>query len=190
MKPCHSRSLIRRTFLALIATVLWLPVAASASAKHPPWGTWFLALDAAPYGLPEGLVLPGLMTLHSDRTVLLSDGGDFGGMPLNARDSSQFGSWRYTKGHHIKVVTLFLQADLVGDVRSWFRVQFKLRQKNSNTLVGTVNVYQLACDLPAPFAAFSCPDPIEAADDFVRAEGPVNVPITFRRLRPRFIAPD
>ena len=186
-----SKSIARYPILVLLAAALWLPAAALAKGSHKsPSGTWYLALDAASFGLPEGLSLPGLMTLHSDRTVLISDGGDFGGMPFNVRDSSQFGAWRFAGGN-LKIVTLFLQADPIGDVRSWFRVQIKLRARNRNTMTGTVNVFQLPCNVPgAPFAVFSCPDPIESAEEFVPAEGPRDVPVTFRRLRPRFISRD
>ena len=188
MKPYRFESFIRLSVLALFTASLWLPAIASAKGRHgPPHGTWYLALDATPYGL-EGLSLAGLMSLHADRTVLISDGGDFGGVPLNTRDSAQFGSWRYAGGY-IKIVTLFLQADSAGDVRYWSRVQIKLKAKDRNTLTGTVNVYRLACDVPAPFAVFSCPDPIESAEAFTRTDLP-DVPVTFRRLQARFITPD
>ncbi|MCH5373024.1 MAG: hypothetical protein JJ992_03535 [Planctomycetes bacterium] len=178
-----------RRNLSILVTSLFLMAAlsavrAAASANNPgsaPHGTWYLALDAGPYGL-DGLSLPGLVAVHADRTVLLSDAGDFGGMPFGRKDSPQFGSWRYTRAG-IKIKTLFLQADSVGDVLAWFRVEIDLTRRNRNTMDGTVNVYTLGCDLPAPFAAFSCPDPIDKADEFVPADLP-NVPVTLHRLRP------
>lgn len=187
MKPNRSAGSLRPSLLVLLAVVLAAPLSTFAGGqKTKPVGTWYLALDAAPFGLPEGLSLPGLMTLHADQTVLVSDAGDFGGVPFNTKDSSQFGSWRLAHGH-VQIVTLFLQADAAGEVRSWFRVQLKLRQQSRNRLNGTVNVYQLPCDIPAPAAAFSCPDPIRQQGDFVLAPGPTDVPVTLRRLAPQFL---
>ena len=177
----HSFS-IHSVLLVAIAALSFQPTIASA--RHTSLvvhGTWYLALDATPYGL-AGLSLPGLVALHADRTVLVIDAGDFGGMPFGTADSAQFGSWRYTRDG-IRVVTLFLKADSVGDVQAWFRVEIDLSSKDRDTLEGTVNVYTLGCDKPAPFAAFSCPDPIEKADEFIPADLP-DVPVTLRRLRP------
>ena len=144
-------------------------------------GTYYLALDAEPFGLPPGLSLPGLLTLHIDRTAIIVDGGDFGGLPFDARDSAQLGSWRYTR-EGIEVVMLFLQAESsTGDVRSWQRVHLSLKNDWRKGLVGTVNVFQLTCEGQAPFPVFNCPDPIERAADFVR-NSPPDVSVKLRRL--------
>ncbi|MEO1203485.1 MAG: hypothetical protein AAFX10_12305 [Pseudomonadota bacterium] len=151
---------------------------------RPVAGTYYLALDAEPFGLPPGLALPGLLTLHADRTAIVVDGGDFGGLPFDARDSAQLGSWRYTR-EGISVVLLFLQADgATGDVRSWQRVHIALKRHGDRGLAGTVNVFQLPCQGPAPFPIFNCPDPIERAADFVR-NSPPDVAVTLRRLSAR-----
>ena len=167
-------------------------IAAYASAEPPMQesqtprsgsGTYYLALDAAPFGLPPGLSLPGIMTLHADRTAIVVDGGDFGGLPFNTRDSAQLGSWRPTFTG-MEVVLLFLQADAAtADVLSWQRVHITLKHRGRETLIGKVNVFQLACAGPAPFPVFNCPDPIESAADFV-PNSPPDVPVTLRRLTP------
>ena len=169
--------------IPLVITALFLlPPAAYARHSVPvTFGTWYLALDATPYGL-DGLSLPGLVMLHADRSVLISDAGDFGGLPFGTSDSPQFGSWRYTGGG-IKIVTLFLKADSVGDVQAWYRVEIDLHHTNRDTLKGVVNVYKRDCDEPAPFAAFSCPDPVERSAEFAPADLP-DVPVTLHRLRP------
>ena len=174
---------------AILTSLLALPVFASGY-RAPAAGTWYLALDAEPFGLPPGVSLPGLMTIHSDGTVLLADGGDFGGFPFMSRDSSQFGAWRYTRKGSLKVVTLFLQADAIsGDVSRWQRVQLSLRFADRHTLIGTVNVLGLDCMGPAIAGAFNCPDPIAGAGQFIPNPGePVDVPVTLRRLKPRFLA--
>ena len=147
-------------------------------------GTYYLALDAEPFGLPPGLSLPGMLTLHGDRTAIIVDGGDFGGLPFDARDTAQLGSWRYS-WEGVQVVLLFLTADgATGDVRSWQRVHITLRQTGRRTMEGEVNVFQLPCDGPAPFPIFNCPDPIENADAFTPASPP-DVPVTLKRLSAR-----
>ncbi|GEM_PF-2910277 len=179
MRKCNS---VRSAILSAIVALSLMPSMAAANhSRLVVPGTWYLALDATPYGL-EGLSLPGLVALHADRTVLMSDAGDFGGLPFGTRDSAQFGSWKYTRGG-IKVVALFLKADSAGDVMAWYRVELSLSGRNRNTLKGTVNVFTRSCDRPAPFAAFSCPDPIETAGEFVPADLP-DVPVILRRLRP------
>lgn len=176
--------------LGVTATAAFLGIAAfhaptdlnAENSVRPVSGTYYLALDAEPFGLPPGLSLPGLLTLHKDRTAIVVDGGDFGGLPFNTRDSAQLGSWRYTR-QGINVVLLFLQAEgATGDVRSWQRVHMALRTRARNRLVGKVNVFKLACDGPAPFPVFNCPDPIKHAADFVRDDSPPDVPVKLRRL--------
>lgn len=184
MKRRHLAALLSQSVLLLFAATMASNANATGWGQHKkPQGTWYLELDASPYGF-DGLNLTGMMTLHADRTVLIKDGGDFGGMPFNMQDSAQLGSWRYSR-HHINIVTLFLQANSIGDPQSWFRVELELQVTDRDTLEGHVNVYQLACDIPSPFAVFSCPDPIEHADMFVPAAGPPNVPVKFRRLPAR-----
>ena len=168
----------------LFAAASLTPASASGwDAGRPIAGTYYLALSVDPFGLPlpPGLSLPGLMTLHADRTATIVDGGDFGGLPFDTKDSPQLGAWRYG-WEGIEVVFLFLQADgATGDVRSWQRVHITLRNEDRNTLVGEVNVYQLPCDGPAPFGIFNCPDPIENATAFT-PNSPPDVPVTLRRL--------
>lgn len=176
--------------LLLAVAVMLAPLdVANGRGLRPVAGTYYLALDAAPFGLPPGLSLPGILTLHADRTAMVVDGGDFGGLPFDARDSAQLGSWRYTRDG-ISVVLLFLQAEgSTGDVRSWQRVHMTLKHRSGRRLVGTVNVFQLSCEGPAPFPIFNCPDPIERASDFVR-NSPVDVSVTLRRLSARTPMPD
>ncbi|MDJ0911887.1 MAG: hypothetical protein QNI99_22075 [Woeseiaceae bacterium] len=185
MKELITRLQFMAVAIVLAATASLTP--ADALAGDGGWrvpGTYYLALDAEPFGLPPGLSLPGMLTLHGDRTAIIVDGGDFGGLPFDARDTAQLGSWRYTL-EGAQVVLLFLTADgATGDVRSWQRVHIALRQTNRRTMVGEVNVFQLACDGPAPFPIFNCPDPIENADAFTPASPP-DVPVTLRRLSPR-----
>ena len=169
----------------IIALCLAAPVSAyDWGLGNNPAGAYTLALDAAPYGLPPGTMQPGLLMINADRTAQILDGGDFGGLPFNMRDSNQFGAWYRSRGH-INIVTLFLQADAVGDLQYWYRVHIKVKPVARDTLGGIVNVFQLKCTLPAPFAAFSCPDTIENAGDFVPVDGPSDVPVTFRRFRPQ-----
>lgn len=172
-------SIVAATMAALLVSA---PVSAMDGAR-PIAGTYYLALSVDPFGLPlpPGLSLPGIVTLHSDRTAMIVDGGDFGGLPFDTRDSAQLGSWRYS-WTGLQVVFLFLQADAAtGDVMSWQRVHIRLRHVDRHTLEGEVNVFQLPCDGPAPFGIFNCPDPIEHAADFT-PNSPPDVPVTLRRL--------
>ena len=176
--------------LTLLATSL-SSVSVHAGGRLPPAaGAWYLALDAQPYGLPPGVVLPGMVAIDGDGTVLIADGGDFGGFPFASRDSNQFGSWRYTRGGSIRIVTLFLQADAIsGDVGRWQKVQLQLRFEGRNVLVGTVNVLTLDCTGPAPAGVFNCPNPVASADRFAPAPGePLDVPVRLERITPRFTA--
>ena len=182
MKHLITRLQFMAVFVVLGTTAALAP--SDALASDGGWrvpGTYYLALDAGPFGLPPGLSLPGMLTLHRDRTAIIVDGGDFGGLPFDARDTAQLGSWRYSW----QVVLLFLTADsATGDVRSWQRVHITLRRINRRTMEGEVNVFELPCDGPAPFPVFNCPDPIENADAFTPASPP-DVPVPLRRLSAR-----
>lgn len=176
--------------LLLIAAVAAMGTPATAAARHlpDPTGIWYLALDAEPYGLPDGTVLPGLVMINRGGTALLADGGDFGGFPFMGRDSNQFATWRWTHGG-IAMVSLFLQADAIsGDVQAWYRVHLDLHWKDVRTLTGTVNVYRLGCVGMAPVGVFNCPDPIGEASAF-EADPPPDVDVTLRRL-PKYGALD
>ena len=186
--PCFE-SVLRTCVLplAVLAILALSPEDSSAEqSAGNPWGTYYLRLDAEPYLMIPGFALPGIMTIHADRTVLFADAGDFGGLPpLFARDTAQFGSWRFTGKKRIVLVALFLQADTVGNVLAWYRVEMRLAQMNRDLLGGKVNVYKLECvaagEIPS---VLNCPDPIESQDEFL-PEGPADVPITLKRLRPR-----
>lgn len=152
-------------------------------------GAWYLALDAEPFGLPPGTNLGGLATFHRDKTLMIEDGGDFGGLPFETLDSAQVGSWRKKDGR-IEAVTLYIQGDAsTGEVLSWFKVHFVFEAVGPNEMVGTVNVLALPCDDSAPFRIFGCPDPIASAPSFTPLP-PFDVPVRMTRLRPRFVAPD
>lgn len=183
MNPKRSIAALGAMISAIVFVTVLVPEVASADKlRMGPVGTWYVALDAQPYtGIPN-INLPGIASLHSDGTMQVVDGGDFGGLPFATRDSAQLGSWEYG-WRGIRAVTLFLQADGAnGDVRSWFRVSMNLRFKDADTLVGKVDVAKLDCLGPAPFPVFNCPDPIEHAGDFL-PDGPPGVPVMLRRLR-------
>ena len=61
------------------------------------WGTWYLALDTAPFGILGG-TLPTLASFHRDGTYNLSDGGDFGGAPFGTLSNPQYGAWVAARG--------------------------------------------------------------------------------------------
>ena len=156
-------------------------------------GTWYLALDTSPYGL-TGLALSGLATIHSDGTFVLIDAGDFGQASfLGTQHSPQLGSWRYVNrvGKHgsktgeIIATSLFLEADLDGEIQNWYRVTLSLKlSEDGQAMAGFVNVSVLECmdvsGVPSPLA---CLDPIANADLFEPDPVP-NVPVTFSRLNP------
>jgi hypothetical protein len=145
-------------------------------------GSWYLALDAEPYGLPSGANLPGLAQFNADRTLRIVDAGDFGGPPFGTGDTAQVGSWIVSGRGRIEATTLFLQADAIsGGVLAWFRVQFSLRLDGNDSATGTVNVSLLECDKSAPLPVFACPDPIARAGDFM-ALPPVDVPVALKRV--------
>ena len=167
-----------------LCTALLGPAVAAAQEDGPPRGTWYLALDAEPFGLPEGMSLAGLASFHKNKSFTVIDGGDFGGAPFETVHTAQMGSWRRRNGK-IEAVSLFIQADgKTGAVQSWQKVHFVLEPAGPNRLVGSVNVFELTCDGPAPFPVFGCPDPIASAADFTPLP-PFDIPITLRRLPPR-----
>ena len=176
--------------LALSLTVLWPAMAnAGDSETYRPTGTWYVALDTEPFGLPPGTNLAALATFHRDKTFLIEDGGDFGGLPFGTVDTAQIGSWRW-RGGHVEAVSLSLHGDAItGEVLSWQKAHFVLVPDGPNRLVATVNVFELPCDLPAPFPAFGCPDPIASAADFVPVP-PFDLPVLLKRLPARFVLPD
>lgn len=147
-------------------------------------GSWYLALDAEPFGLAPGTSLPGLATFHEDGTYTFVDGGDFGGAPFPARDTAQIGSWRQT-GREIHGVSLFLQADAAtGAVQTWVKVVLTATREDRDMMTGTVDILGLPCNQPAPFPVFGCPDPIAFAGSFAIIP-PSQVPIKFTRLPAR-----
>ncbi len=190
----NSRTLILPGLVVItwLMTMLAAPAAVAGGQHKSAPGAWYLALDAEPYGLPPGVSLPGLVTIQSDGTVQIADGGDFGGFPFMSRDSTQFGSWRYTRYGGIRMVTLFLQADAIsGDVIRWQKVQLQLRFEDRNTLVGTVNVLGLDCSGPAPAGVFNCPNPVASAALFApNPNEPVDVRVRLQRIKPRFTRAD
>ncbi len=186
-------TLLRTSILLTLALALSGGAAVQAqlqrsdAAAHRVPGTWYLALDAAPFGLPPGTNLPGLAQFHSDRTFRIVDGGDFGGLPFMAVDSTMVGVWRPLGGGRILAVGLFLQGDAMsGEVQSWQRVELELEAQGRNSLRGKVNVYALPCDLPAPFPVFGCPSPV--AGDGFQALPPFDIPVALERLRARRVS--
>ncbi len=182
----------KNALLVVLVLAVTLPLPGTLRADGPApaaTGTWYLALDSEPFGLPPGTIFPGLAIIGHNGTFQIVDGGDFGGAPFPTRDSAQFGSWR-RRGSNIEAVTLFLQGDAItGDVVAWQRVELLLTPDGSDGLVGTVNVFGLACNLPAPFPVFGCPDPIDSASAFV-AVPPFDVGVELKRLEPVFLSSD
>ena len=149
-------------------------------------GTWSLALDSVPFGLPPGFPLRGLAIFNRDGIYQFQDAGDFGQASfLNTQNSTQYGAW--SRGAHGTVIAtaLSLEADLAtGELLRWAKVALVLEKSDERDVVtGTVTVSILECDnlLPLP-TALSCPDPIDSADDFVIVP-PTEIPLTLKRLR-------
>lgn len=144
-------------------------------------GTWYLALDAEPFGLPPGTNLPGLAQFHSDRTMTLVDAGDLGAAPFPTRDTAQLGNWTRHRGQ-VQTRTLFLQIDgETGQALGWNRVELSLSMPHGNVMEGHADVYFLACDQEAPFPVFFCSNPVESLSDFELVP-PDNIPITLTRI--------
>ena len=153
--------------IALVATAV---SASERTAADRITGTWYIALNVEPFGLPAGTKMPGLAVFNRDGTVQFVDGGDFGGLPFTTRDLPQTGSWTPRPGG-AEAVLLSLQADdITGEVLSWQKLHLRLFVDGRNRLLAIGQASTLACDQPAPFPIFGCPDPIASADDFV----PVN----------------
>ena len=148
---------------------------------HVFWGTWVLALDSTPFGIPGG-TLPGVMTIHQDGTLSIADGGDIGSFPLTTTDIAQRGVWTRT-GQTIKGVTLWLRKDEVsGEIEGWHRGRFSLWFDGDNDhLAGVAEEDVLACNPtePTPFKLLNCPDPTTTAF----ALAPFQIPIHLTRLR-------
>ena len=150
-------------------------------------GTWYLALDTEPFGLPPGFPLSGLAIFNRDGTYQWLDANDFGqATALNTQHSQQFGSWKINRHGTVVATSLFLSADLpTGELISWEKVNMTLkRTRGRNVVRGRVNLSILECQnmLPIP-TPLTCPDPIASAGDFVAAP-PADIEITFKRLRP------
>jgi len=150
-------------------------------------GTWYLALDTVPFGLPPGFPLSGLAIFNRDGTYQLQDGGDFGQATfINTQNSIQFGAWRKGRRGTVIGTALFLEADLpTGEVLRWQKVDIVLDKiRDRNVVTGSVTVSILECSnmLPIP-TPLTCPDPIESAGDFV-VMPPSDISITLKRLSP------
>jgi hypothetical protein len=145
------------------------------------WGTWVLALDSAPFGIPGGF-LAGLFTIHRDGTFTTTDGGDLGSFPFTTTDTAQQGVW-VQRGRRIQGTSLFLRQDeITGQVEGWHRVRFTHELSgDGDQLSGVAEEDVLACDPsgPTPFKLLNCPDPITGTFSL----SPFPIPIQFKRLR-------
>lgn len=125
-------------------------------------GTWYAALDAEPFGLPAGVSLAALMSIHPDGTLLITDAGDFGAAPISLIQSPQLGSWVLTGPASMRSTTLFFGANPTTlDTTVIKRATFRLHADGRDHLSGVAeNVEQLDC--PAgPLPGFlSCPNPV------------------------------
>ena len=144
-----------------------------------PVGTWSLALDAGPFGIP-GFALQGIASFHSDGTLMIVDAGDFGS--LGTRDTAQLGVWQRSAGGILARTLMLSAAPDTGEPMYWQRVTFALtRGASSDHMVGTINVEVLACTpIPPLPGALTCPDPVAGADGF-SAVPPLDVPVEFHR---------
>jgi hypothetical protein len=144
-------------------------------------GTWYLALDAEPFGLPPGTNLPGLAQFHTDHTMTLLDAGDLAAVPFPTRDTTQMGNWSTRRGQ-VLTMTLFLQVDgATNQALGWNMVQLQLGRPHGNVMEGVVNVSFLACDPNTPFAVFFCPSPVEFLHEFEPLP-PADIPVSLTRL--------
>ena len=161
------------------------------AASDPPgqgaelWGTWYLALDTTPFGIPGG-TLPALFTFHRDGTWLSSDGGDLASNPFTTLDTAQHGAWVDAGNGTFVATSLFLQKDTIsGDLTSWHRVRIALQfvGNDFDQMKADVTEQVLPCDAsgPTPFLLFNCPNPITT--EFPPAPVP-DVPASLTRLRP------
>jgi hypothetical protein len=152
-------------------------------------GTWFLELDAEPFGLPPGIALPAFLTIHADGTLLIFDAGDFGAVPINLVQSPQFGTWSRAGHRSIVATTLFFAGDpFTRDTTLIKRVRLLIgfAGNDFDRLTGVAEtVEQIECPL-GPLPSFlNCPNPITAPDEAWVPEpgGAPDVPMQMWRLR-------
>lgn len=184
--------LLQRHFVLVpgfaIAATVFVLFSASGFAEPPKLadgntvhGTWYLALDAEPFGLPPGTNLPGLLQLHEDGTMITLDLGDLGADPFPTRDTAALGSWSRDRGQ-VQTRSLFLQIDgESGNALGWNKVELQLSFPDGSVMEGHANVSFLPCDQGTPFPTFFCPSPVMFLDEF-EAVPPQNIPIVLTRL--------
>lgn len=166
--------------LLLSSMFITHPALADGDAQPKIVGTWSLALDAGPFGIP-GFALTGLATFHRDGTVIFADAGDFGS--LGTLDTNQFGVWvRTENGVSARLLSLSASPD-TGEPMRWGRANFLLtRGENHDHMVGIANVDVLNCEPVPPLpGAITCPDPVVRGDEFVPIP-PFDIPLEFHRL--------
>ncbi|HXW07831.1 MAG TPA: hypothetical protein VD833_21555 [Vicinamibacterales bacterium] len=187
MDSTRSQVLVTSAVVAVAVVVLTMwsdrtaASPAEASRGQLVWGTWVLALDATPFGIPGGF-LPGVFTFHRDGTFTGTDGGDLGSFPFTTTDTAQHGVW-VQAGGQIRGTSLFLRKDeATGQLEGWHRGRFTLQLSGAGDLLsGFAEEEVLACDPtgPTPFTLLNCPDPITG----MFSPSPFPIPIQFRRLR-------
>lgn len=153
---------------------------AAADNGHTVWGTWALALDSTPFGIPGGF-LPGVVMFHRDGTFTSTDGGDIGSFPFATTDTAQQGVWVQTGGQ-IQGTSLFLRKDeTTGQLEGWHRARFTLQLTGADRLSGFGAEDVLECDPagPTPFKLLNCPNPITGTFSL----SPFPLPIQYTRLR-------
>lgn len=165
--------------MLLGALATWNGALADDSAQAKPVGTWSLALDAGPFGIP-GFALHGIASFHSDGTLMIVDAGDFGS--LGTRDTAQLGVWERVDGSILARTLMLSAAPDTGEPMYWQRVTFSLVRGASNDhMVGTINVEVLACTPTPPLpGALTCPTPVTGAAGFA-AVPPLDVSVEFHR---------
>jgi hypothetical protein len=145
------------------------------------WGTWYLAVDSTPFGIPGG-TLPALLSIHQDGTLTITDAGDLGSSPFTTTDTAQQGIWVQTGNQTFETTTLFLRKDEVsGELEGWHRVRATLQfGTDRDHLAGFAEEEVLACDPagPTPFKLLNCPNPITS----VFPPAPFPIPIELTRL--------
>lgn len=167
---------------AITLAAAWFPPPAVAqNGAATAWGTWVIAVATDPFGIPGG-TLPGVLTIHRDGTMIVSDGGDLGSFPFMSTDTPQQGVWIQNGPRSLEAVSLFLRKDEVsGEIEGWHRVRFTLRFGADNDhLVGEAREEVLTCDPagPTPFRLFNCADPTTSAFD----PAPFAIPVQLTRL--------
>lgn len=155
------------------------PTLAGEAAEPRIVGTWSLALDAGPFGIP-GFALSGLATFHRDGTLIFADAGDAGS--LGTLDSNQFGAWERTADGIVARALLLQAAPDTGEPFRWLRTTFRLHRGDSGDhMVGVTNIESLNCESLGLPAALTCPDPVARGDEFVPIP-PFDIGIEFHRL--------